>query len=156
MSHYIAQVNYTDQGITNIKDLPNRLDKARALLREMGGNFQQVYLTMGGHDMVVIYESPDDATAASHRDAAYMAHPIACWGDPSQTDLHLDWFRRFSEAMAPFSTGGVYLNFEPNEGQERVRAGYGEAKYARLVALKDKWDPGNLFRVNQNIRPSRT
>jgi len=99
---------------------------------------------------------PDDATAASHRDAAYMAHPIACWGDPSQTDLHLDWVRRFSEAMAPFSTGGVYLNFEPSEGQERVRAGYGEAKYARLVALKDKWDPGNLFRVNQNIRPSRT
>jgi FAD/FMN-containing dehydrogenase len=99
---------------------------------------------------------PDDATAAGHRDATYMAHPIACWGDPSQTDLHLDWVRRFSDAMAPFSTGGVYLNFEPNEGQDRVRAGYGEAKYARLVALKDKWDPGNLFRVNQNIRPSRS
>ena len=57
MSHYIALVNYTDKGIANIKDSPNRLDKARALLREMGGEFQQVYLTMGGHDMVVIYES---------------------------------------------------------------------------------------------------
>ena len=64
MSHYIALVNYTDKGIANIKDLPNRLDKARALLREMGGEFTQVYLTMSGHDMVVIYESPDDATAA--------------------------------------------------------------------------------------------
>ena len=57
--------------------------------------------------------------------------------------------------MAPFTFGGVYLNFEPDEGEERVRAGYGAEKYARLVALKDKWDPDNLFRVNQNIRPSR-
>jgi hypothetical protein len=49
----------------------------------------------------------------------------------------------------------VYLNFEPDEGEERVRAGYGAEKYARLVELKDKWDPENLFRVNQNIKPSR-
>jgi FAD/FMN-containing dehydrogenase len=97
----------------------------------------------------------DDATAAGHRDAAYMIHPIAAWQDPAQTDLHLDWVRRFSAAIAPYTTGGVYLNFEPDEGgEERVRAGYGAEKYARLVALKDKWDPDNLFRVNQNIRPS--
>ena len=64
MSHYIALVNYTDKGIANIKDSPARLDRARALLREMGGEFKQVYLTMGGHDMVVVHEAPDDATAA--------------------------------------------------------------------------------------------
>ena len=98
---------------------------------------------------------PDDATAAGHRDAAYMAHPITCWQDPAQTQQYLDWVRRFSEAMAPFTTGGVYLNFEPDEGEERVRAGYGAEKYAKLVALKDKWDPDNLFRVNQNVKPSR-
>jgi FAD/FMN-containing dehydrogenase len=97
----------------------------------------------------------EDATAAGHRDAAYMAHPIAAWQDPAQSELHLGWVRRFSEAMAPFTTGGVYLNFEPDEGEERVRAGYGADKYARLVALKDKWDPDNLFCVNHNIRPSR-
>jgi hypothetical protein len=102
-----------------------------------------------------VSQIPDDATAAGHRDAVYMAHPIAAWQDPAQTELHLDWVRRFSEAFAPFTTGGVYLNFEPDEGEERVRAGYGADKYAKLVALKDKWDPGNLFRVNQNIRPSR-
>jgi FAD/FMN-containing dehydrogenase len=102
-----------------------------------------------------VSQTADDATAAGHRDAAYMAHPIAAWQDPAQTELHLDWVRRFSEAMAPFTTGGVYLNFEPDEGQERVRAGYGAEKYARLVALKDKWDPDNLFRVNQNIEPTR-
>ena len=64
MANYIALVNYTDKGIANIKDSPARLDKARALLREMGGDFKQVFLTMGGHDLVVVYEAPDDATAA--------------------------------------------------------------------------------------------
>jgi hypothetical protein len=59
--------------------------------------------------------------------------------------------RAFCEAMRPFSTGGVYLNFTP---EDRVRDAYG-AKYARLVALKDRYDPGNLFRMNQNIKPSR-
>jgi len=54
MSHYIALINYTDKGMANIKDSPGRLDKARTLLRDMGGEFKQVYLTMGGHDMVVI------------------------------------------------------------------------------------------------------
>jgi FAD/FMN-containing dehydrogenase len=98
---------------------------------------------------------PDDATAAGHRDAAYMVHPIACWQDPAESARHIDWSRRFSEAMGPFTTGGVYLNFEPDEGEERVRAGYGAEKYAKLVALKDKWDPENFFRVNQNIKPSR-
>ena len=64
MANYIALVDYTDKGIANIKDSPARLDKARALLREMGGDFKQVFLTMGGHDLVVIYEASDDATAA--------------------------------------------------------------------------------------------
>ena len=64
MSHYIALVNYTDKGIANIKDLPARLDRSRDLLREMGGEFRQVYLTMGHHDLVIAYEAPDDATAA--------------------------------------------------------------------------------------------
>jgi FAD/FMN-containing dehydrogenase len=98
---------------------------------------------------------PDDAMAAGNRDATYMAHPIAIWPDPSQAKIHLDAVRRFSDAMAPFATGGVYLNFEPDEGEQKVRAGYGNAKYERLVALKEKWDPENLFRVNQNVRPRR-
>jgi hypothetical protein len=56
--------------------------------------------------------------------------------------------------MKPFMTGGVYLNFEQDEGEGHVRAGYSSAKYAQLVALKDKYDPTNLFRINQNIAPS--
>lgn len=98
---------------------------------------------------------PDDATAAGNRDAVYMAHPIACWSDPAETDHHIAWARKFSEVLRPYKTGGVYLNFEPDEGEERVRAGYGQEKYARLVALKEEWDPQNIFRVNQNIRPAQ-
>ena len=97
---------------------------------------------------------PDDATAASHRDAPYMWHPIACWSDPADTDSTIAWVRESSAAMQPFMTGGVYLNFEQDEGEEHVRAGYSPDKYARLAALKDEYDPNNLFRINQNIAPS--
>ena len=64
MASYIALAYSTDQGLANVTDSPGRLDKARALLREMGGDFQQVFLTMGAHDLVVVYEASDDATAA--------------------------------------------------------------------------------------------
>jgi uncharacterized protein with GYD domain len=64
MSNFVALINYTDKGMTNIADSPARLDKARALLREMGGDFKEVLLTMGAYDMVILYEAPDDATAA--------------------------------------------------------------------------------------------
>ena len=56
--------------------------------------------------------------------------------------------------MEPFGSRNAALNFVMDEGQERVQATFGPEKYARLVALKDKYDPGNLFRLNQNIRPS--
>jgi FAD binding domain/Berberine and berberine like len=96
----------------------------------------------------------DDATAASHRDAPYMWHPIACWQDPADTEREIGWVRDTSSAMAPYRTGGVYLNFEQDEGEQHVRAGFSPEKYARLVALKDEYDPENLFRINQNIAPS--
>jgi hypothetical protein len=61
--------------------------------------------------------------------------------------------RAFCDSMRPFASGGAYLNFT---AEDRVRDAYGAAKYARLVALKDRYDPENLFRLNQNIKPSRT
>jgi len=98
---------------------------------------------------------PDEATAFSHRRTAYMAHPIAAWENPAGTDRHLDWMRRFSAALRPFVTGGVYLNLEADEGADKVRANFSAEKYAKLAALKAKWDPHNLFRLNQNIKPPR-
>ena len=96
---------------------------------------------------------PEEATAFSHRGTAYMAHPIAAWEDPADTDRYLDWVRRFSAATRPFTTGGVYLNLEADEGEDKVRANFSAPKYAKLAALKAKWDPQNLFRLNQNIKP---
>jgi hypothetical protein len=98
---------------------------------------------------------PAESTAAGNRDSVYMAHPLACWEDPADDEVNIAWVSAFSEAMRPFTTGGVYLNFEQDEGDEHVRRGYTPQTYARLVALKEKWDPGNLFRVNQNIAPGQ-
>jgi hypothetical protein len=61
--------------------------------------------------------------------------------------------RAFAAAMRPFGTGASYLNFTVES--DRVRGGFGDAKYSRLVAVKDVYDPTNLFRLNQNIRPSQ-
>ncbi|HET6626016.1 MAG TPA: FAD-binding oxidoreductase [Nocardioidaceae bacterium] len=97
---------------------------------------------------------PEDATAAGNRAAQYMAHPIAAWDTADKTDYEMDWVRRFSAAVEPDTTGGVYLNFEPGTTLSDVKAGFGDDKYARLVALKDEWDPTNLFRSNHNIAPT--
>lgn len=99
---------------------------------------------------------PEDATAASHRDATYMLHPIAQWSDPTEDATHIGWARALQDAMAPWTTGGVYLNFEQAEDAALVRRGYTGDKLARLMALKDAWDPDNLFRFNQNIPSSVT
>ena len=95
---------------------------------------------------------PDDATAFSHRDANYLFHPISIWQDPADDERLIAANRAFADAMRPFGTGGAYLNFTPEA--DRVRDAYGDAKYERLVALKDKYDPENLLRGNQNIKPS--
>ena len=64
MPLYIALVDYTDRGMQAVRDSPRRLDAAKAMLAEMGGRFQAVYMTMGAHDLVFVYEAPDDAVAA--------------------------------------------------------------------------------------------
>jgi FAD/FMN-containing dehydrogenase len=94
----------------------------------------------------------DEDTAFSHRDADYMFHPISVWEDPAEDQRNITFTRDFAEAMKPFSTGGTYLNFTYE--RDRIREAYGEEKYDRLVELKDKYDPENLFQHNQNIAPS--
>jgi uncharacterized protein with GYD domain len=64
MPTYVALVNYTDQGMRHVKESPRRLDTAKALLRDMGGDFKAFYMTMGAYDLVAVYEAPDDAVAA--------------------------------------------------------------------------------------------
>ena len=112
--------------------------------------FSQMIIFRIGQGVAAV---PDDATAFSHRDAKYMFHPISVWEDPGDDDRVIAANRAFADAMRPYSTGAAYLNFTPEA--DRVRDAYGEQKYERLVTLKDKYDPDNLFRGNQNIKPSR-
>jgi FAD/FMN-containing dehydrogenase len=96
----------------------------------------------------------EEATAYSHRDAAYSLIINCAWSDPVESDTHIQWTRAFWNALQPFSQGGAYVNFQSHdEGEERVIATYGAAKYQRLAALKHKYDPLNFFRLNQNITP---
>ena len=95
---------------------------------------------------------PDEATAFSGRGAAYALNINAVATDAGSYPGQAVWARRMSDAMLPHANG-VYVNFLDREGNDRVRAAYGEAKYRRLAALKHTWDPDNLFRLNQNITP---
>jgi FAD/FMN-containing dehydrogenase len=97
----------------------------------------------------------ENETAVSHRDAPHNVLILGIWGDPAQDEAVSDWVRRLWEQLRPFSSGGVYVNYQMgDEGEDRLRGAYGPEKYERLVALKNKYDPTNLFRLNQNIRPT--
>jgi FAD/FMN-containing dehydrogenase len=93
-----------------------------------------------------------DATAYPHRDAAFVLNVHTRWEDAAQDEECVAWAREFADATTPLATGGVYVNFI-SEGEERVQAAYG-ANYDRLVELKNKYDPTNLFSLNQNIKPT--
>ena len=88
------------------------------------------------------------------RSAPWVAHPFAVWSDPVDDDRCRAWTRQVREAVRPWATGDVYLNFIGNEGQDRVRAGFGVESWDRLVAVKQEFDPGNVFHLNHNIDPA--
>ena len=92
------------------------------------------------------------ATAFPHRDEHYDFLILSQWADPAESERNVEWTRSLFEAMDPFFEEGVYVNNLGDEGEDRVRAAYG-ANYERLLDLKGKYDPTNLFRLNQNIPP---
>ncbi len=75
------------------------------------------------------------------------------WEDPQESDRNIAWTRELWESMRPFTSDRVYVNYLGDEGQDRVRSAYATPTYEKLVALKNRYDPDNLFRLNQNIRP---
>ncbi|HXW05775.1 MAG TPA: FAD-binding oxidoreductase [Vicinamibacterales bacterium] len=93
-----------------------------------------------------------DAMAYGHRDARFVMNVHARWKAPADDAVCVEWARRFFDAAAPFASSGAYVNFMTEEETGRVSSAYG-ANYARLVELKRRYDPGNVFHVNQNIRP---
>ena len=91
-------------------------------------------------------------TAFSYRDATWAEVIVGVDPDPSNNERITSWTKEYWEALHPYSGGGAYVNFMMDEGQERVRATYRD-NYERLAQIKNKYDPNNLFRVNQNIKP---
>jgi FAD/FMN-containing dehydrogenase len=137
-SHLVAELD--DEGIDTLvrHALPVTSPLSAAIMLPMGGAIGRV--------------SPE-ATAFRHRDAAYCLEFGAAWFSPDDDARpHREWSNGLWEAMRPWSIG-TEVNHLLDEGPERVRAAYGD-NYSRLAALKRAWDPDNVFRLNQNIRPS--
>jgi FAD/FMN-containing dehydrogenase len=99
---------------------------------------------------------PKDATAWNYRDAKWAMVMVGVSPDPADNPEMIAWTRAYWAALHPYSAGGAYINMmmdATDEGQDRVRASYGQ-HYDRLAQIKRKFDPNNLFRVNQNIAPA--
>jgi FAD/FMN-containing dehydrogenase len=96
---------------------------------------------------------PAGATAFAHRDAPIMLVVITPYEDPATEPVHAAWTRALHDALAP-NDAGIYSNFLEAEGEARIRAAYPRGAYERLAGIKRRYDPVNLFRLNQNIRPS--
>jgi FAD/FMN-containing dehydrogenase len=93
-------------------------------------------------------------TAFGHRDWSYDFLITSIWADAADDEKNIEWTRAFWEAMQPFAREAVYVNYLDQEGEERVKAAYAAPTYERLVNLKNQHDPTNLFRLNQNIKPT--
>jgi hypothetical protein len=95
----------------------------------------------------------EDETAFNGRNAGFTYNVGCCTTSEEGFAKEREWVRGLWSALEPYQTT-VYVNFLGDEGQDRIREAYGPEKYARLQALKRKYDPENVFRINQNIPPS--
>jgi FAD/FMN-containing dehydrogenase len=101
-----------------------------------------------------VHDVAEDETAFAYRDIDFTHIIAAVSPEPAPMPQYRDWVRSYWSALHPHSAGGAYVNFLMDEGGDRVATSY-RGNYTRLAAVKKKYDPGNLFRVNQNIQPAR-
>ena len=107
-------------------------------------------LSLGG----AVARESSDSTPYPHRDARWVVNIQARWREAEEDDQHIAWTRRLYDALSPSATGGLYVNFMTgDEGDQQLRAAYGESTYNRLSRVKAAWDPQNIFHMNQNIIP---
>lgn len=99
---------------------------------------------------------PESATAFGHRGYPYNLLATSAWSDPKDAERNIAWTRELFDAMRPYLARAAYVNYIGDEGAQGLRVAYGADKYARLAMLKMKYDPTNLFRMNQNIQPAST
>jgi hypothetical protein len=124
--------------VANAENRPSPLTPL--IVRHLGGAISRV---------------PEDATAYGNRDAQFNLSIDSTWEDPIQSERNIAWTREVWTKMRQFSDGGIYLNFAGflEEGEKLLHEAHGE-NYERLVALKNKYDPTNHFRLNHNIKPT--
>ncbi|HET6360883.1 MAG TPA: BBE domain-containing protein, partial [Gemmatimonadota bacterium] len=95
---------------------------------------------------------PSDGTAYAYREALFATVIGGAWRDPADNEQNMRWVREYDEALRPYSEGSGYVNFMASEDQDRVQINYGQ-NYERLIEIKNRYDPTNLFRLNHNIEP---
>jgi FAD/FMN-containing dehydrogenase len=138
-AHFLTDLN--EGGIDTLVDHFSRAASplSLVLIEHLGGAVARV----GRND-----------TAFDHRDYEYNVAIIGRWAEPSQADPNIAWTRTLADALLPYAHG-VYVNYlGVGEQVDRLRAAYGDEKYARLVELKNRYDPTNRFCFNQNIAPT--
>ena len=104
---------------------------------------------MGG----AIQRVAPESTAFAHRDAYRLLWVVGSWWDGDDAE-QIEWTRGVFDALTPHSTGGVYVNSLQDEPEQRIRDAYSDPLWTRLVEVKDRWDPDNVFRLNYNVPPS--
>jgi FAD/FMN-containing dehydrogenase len=137
-SHYVDDI--TDGAVATLQEHASRMPSPLSSFY-----FQH----LGG----AIARAAAETAAFGHRDAVFDFNILTVWKQPAEDAENITWARDFAAAMQPYSTG-VYVNNLGVEGADRVRAAYAPETYERLVALKDDYDPHNVFRFNQNVTPS--
>ncbi len=139
-SHYLHEISdaFIDTVIPYAADFPS--PDCEVLIPQLGGAISRV---------------PEDETAFTNRQAPTLINLHTRWEKAADDEKNIRWAREFFEALKPFSTGGVYVNFIGEEDETRVHDAYSAATWKKLVSLKVKYDPQNFFHMNQNIRPSQ-
>lgn len=135
----------------NFIDLPDELiDVAINYTKTLPSPQCEIFFAMLGGETSRIDR---EATAYAHRDANFVCNVHGRWDEAKDDNSCIDWSRKFFKAAEPFATGGVYINFMTEEETDRVGDAFG-ASMAKLIKIKQKYDPNNLFRMNQNVKPS--
>jgi hypothetical protein len=135
---FLAELSdaYVETGLASVAQAPG--DECSITLWLQGGAIARV---------------PDEAMAFTGREAPFWLGVEGAWDDPSLDEAHMGWGRATMDALQPFTAAGHYVNDMVESGEEIVRSIYGPAKYERLAELKRTFDPDNVFRLNQNVKP---
>ena len=160
---YVAVQQFIDPGnpwgiseyfkVDYLEELPDEaIDAAIAKASEISSPFTQLIFARGGGALDRIDRS---SMALELPESKWFYFCLAMWWGREGAEEHTGWARAFMETMRPWSVGKAPPNFiSADDAENRLRESYGDEKYEQLVALKDKYDPENLFALNQNIKPS--